>query len=612
MGPMTDQDRSRRYRFADVDLDPGQRTVTRSGKPVRVGKLTFDFLSVLVQRAPNVVTHDELAKLVWPRRIVTPENMTQRVALLRQALGDTAKHPKFVRVVHGQGYQLIPPVAVVPPAQVVPSAQAVQSRMTRRASVGASIVAAVALIALIGVGSSTARRFIEGAAGANTVASETASAPQTPNAPETASTPATGALQRWRTALRQNPDDQNALVGLGTLLCASGHFTEALGHLRKAQALYGDSIAVLEALARCLVASSDYEGAKAVIAHGVELNPRFRLRASPVNPGFEEGMYGWGLTYDKGYRAGPNLNFDFAIDTSVARSGGASGRLRSAIGGGQAAVISAFVPAGFLGGKVRMSAYLKTEHVEQEAHLWLRVDSALPGGIDTTYFENTANRPLIRGDTDWTRYEIVAEVPKTAAYINYGYGMSGTGTVWIDDVQFEPVSATTPLTGLRLPEPKLLPHPENLDFGQGLTAWTTRGAPDVRGHTGNIRALGGAAALTVYDSEREIRQDVSAGKFAGHRVRLSVKLKRQTSTGVLRAEMWLRTASYSASGQAFANRWMADGDKWKRYDLVVDVPETSTKLAYWISAGGQGTLLVDDVRLEAVDPSVPLTTMPAR
>lgn len=33
---------------------------------------------------------------------------------------------------------------------------------------------------------------------------------------------------------------------------------------------------------------------------------------------------------------------------------------------------------------------------------------------------------------------------------------------------------------------------------------------------------------------------------------------------------------------------------------------------YWISAAGQGTVFVDDVRLEAVDETVPLTTMPTR
>ena len=76
-----------------------------------------------------------------------------------------------------------------------------------------------------------------------------------------------------------------------------------------------------------------------------------------------------------------------------------------------------------------MSAYLKTERVDQGASLRLRVDSLLPGGIETTFLENTAYR-AIGGDTDWTRQEIVAEVSPNAAYIYYGFGFTGgTGTI---------------------------------------------------------------------------------------------------------------------------------------------------------------------------------------
>ncbi|MGW8369503.1 MAG: winged helix-turn-helix domain-containing protein, partial [Gammaproteobacteria bacterium] len=335
---MTEQVRTGCFRFADLVLDLGQRTVTRSGQRIRVSKLTFDVLSVLVRRAPNVVSHEDLAKLAWPGRIVTPENMTQRVALLRQALEDTARHPRYIRVVRGQGYQLIPPAV---PVAAVPVGEVARFGMTRRAAVGVSIaaVAVIALAALIGGGPLTARRFMDSAAGVDqAVASESASGQPR------------SALQRWRVALRQSPDNLNNLVGLGGLLCESGQFTEALGHLRKARTLYPDSIVILDALARCLVASTDYEGVTEAIALGVRLDPQFPLRASPVNKGFEEGLHGWSLTYDRGYRAGPNHNFDFTIDTGAARSGNASGRLRSLVGGGQSATISKFVPISFLGG----------------------------------------------------------------------------------------------------------------------------------------------------------------------------------------------------------------------------------------------------------------------
>jgi hypothetical protein len=50
----------------------------------------------------------------------------------------------------------------------------------------------------------------------------------------------------------------------------------------------------------------------------------------------------------------------------------------------------------------------------------------------------------------------------------------------------------------------------------------------------------------------------------------------------------------------------AKGD-WRRYRVVMDVPWHGEVLAYGFSLQGRGSLWVDDVRLTAVDPNVPLT-----
>lgn len=96
-----------RYEFADLTIDVGQRRVTRGVDTLELGKLTFDFLRVLVESSPNVVTHDELAAKVWGGRSVSPETMSQRMLMLRQALSDEAEHPRYVEVLRGQGFRLI-------------------------------------------------------------------------------------------------------------------------------------------------------------------------------------------------------------------------------------------------------------------------------------------------------------------------------------------------------------------------------------------------------------------------------------------------------------------------------------------------------------------------
>jgi DNA-binding winged helix-turn-helix (wHTH) protein len=102
---------SPRYRFADLTLDVGQCRVSRGDEVIPLVKLNFDLLRVLVEHAPNVVRHEQLARQVWgPRRTVTPENLAKRVNLLRQALDDRATHSSYIEGIRGHGYRLIPDV----------------------------------------------------------------------------------------------------------------------------------------------------------------------------------------------------------------------------------------------------------------------------------------------------------------------------------------------------------------------------------------------------------------------------------------------------------------------------------------------------------------------
>ena len=81
--------------------------------PLQLPKLSFDTLLALVANAPNVVTHDELAMLVWgDARVVTSENIAQRVMMLRRCLSDSSVDPRYIKGVRGHGYKLIPDVTV--------------------------------------------------------------------------------------------------------------------------------------------------------------------------------------------------------------------------------------------------------------------------------------------------------------------------------------------------------------------------------------------------------------------------------------------------------------------------------------------------------------------
>lgn len=100
--------------IADLIVDLDQLSVMREGRPLPLPGLSFDLLVALARAAPRVMTHDELLDAVWRGVVVSPETVSQRVKLLRDALGDDAREPRYVAGVRGRGYRLVAPVEWLP------------------------------------------------------------------------------------------------------------------------------------------------------------------------------------------------------------------------------------------------------------------------------------------------------------------------------------------------------------------------------------------------------------------------------------------------------------------------------------------------------------------
>jgi transcriptional activator of cad operon len=104
------------YRIHDLVIDVGRARVTRDDAEVALPKLSFDLLLALVDGAPNLVSLDSLMERVWPGLVVSPETVSQRVKLLRTALGDDPKQPRYIVAVRGRGYRLLPKVSRIDPS----------------------------------------------------------------------------------------------------------------------------------------------------------------------------------------------------------------------------------------------------------------------------------------------------------------------------------------------------------------------------------------------------------------------------------------------------------------------------------------------------------------
>lgn len=102
---------SMKYHFADLLLDTGRNQLSRGDEKIALPRLSYRVLHTLLEASPDMVSPDELVDRAWgSNRVVTPENINQRIMLLRQSLGDDAQHPRYVEAVRGQGFRLIPDV----------------------------------------------------------------------------------------------------------------------------------------------------------------------------------------------------------------------------------------------------------------------------------------------------------------------------------------------------------------------------------------------------------------------------------------------------------------------------------------------------------------------
>jgi serine/threonine-protein kinase len=136
------------YRVGDLTLDVAARLLIRDSELVTLPPKTFELLVALVRHAPGVVSRRELMDSVWVDEIVNDEALTQRVMLLRRALGDQSKEPTYIASVPRWGYRIAAPVQPLGQADGATAAAVEQAPATTRRRFGAREAAVVAAAAL--------------------------------------------------------------------------------------------------------------------------------------------------------------------------------------------------------------------------------------------------------------------------------------------------------------------------------------------------------------------------------------------------------------------------------------------------------------------------------
>jgi DNA-binding winged helix-turn-helix (wHTH) protein/Flp pilus assembly protein TadD len=107
------------YRFGPFLADRTRYRVVRDDAVVELTPKLLDLLLHLLDHSGALVTKEQLLDALWPGANVTDNALAQAVSELRQALGDDAGTPQFIKTVARRGYRFIAPVARVesPPAE---------------------------------------------------------------------------------------------------------------------------------------------------------------------------------------------------------------------------------------------------------------------------------------------------------------------------------------------------------------------------------------------------------------------------------------------------------------------------------------------------------------
>lgn len=130
---------------------------------------------------------------------------------------------------------------------------------------------------------------------------------------------------------------------------------------------------------------------------------------------------------------------------------------------------------------------------------------------------------------------------------------------------------------------------------------------------------GGKNAATIKSIEKKINgfgtlmQECLPGKYLGKRIRMTGYLK--SKNVVDWAGFWLRvdqknsdeSLSFDNMHDGKLDRSIKGTTDWKQYEIVLDVPENASNIAFGGLLSGTGQIWFDNLNFEIVDTSVPTT-----
>lgn len=138
---MSGQQQRTIHRFGDFTFDVSAGRLTRQGVDLRLAPQPLRLLQLLLERAGQLVTREEIRDVVWGERHVEfDQSLNFAIRKLREALADDDPAARMIETVPRRGYRFMATVSVSTPAM--------EARWTKR-TVGGVLATAVVVLALI-------------------------------------------------------------------------------------------------------------------------------------------------------------------------------------------------------------------------------------------------------------------------------------------------------------------------------------------------------------------------------------------------------------------------------------------------------------------------------
>jgi TolB-like protein/DNA-binding winged helix-turn-helix (wHTH) protein/Tfp pilus assembly protein PilF len=115
---MQNDSRPPHWRFGVFEVDPASGELRKQGRRIRLGEQSLQVLLALLERPGEVVTRQQLKQRLWPADTFVDfdANLNTAMSMLREALGDSAKNPRFIETLPRRGYRFVASVAEEGPA----------------------------------------------------------------------------------------------------------------------------------------------------------------------------------------------------------------------------------------------------------------------------------------------------------------------------------------------------------------------------------------------------------------------------------------------------------------------------------------------------------------